>query len=62
MDSELLEKAKKVAVVPAKMEWSDLGNWDSIYEHLEKMPNKTWFMAILSRSIRMKVCYGAQGA
>jgi mannose-1-phosphate guanylyltransferase/mannose-6-phosphate isomerase len=36
MDYGLLEKAEKVAVVSANIEWSDLGNWDSIYEHLEK--------------------------
>jgi mannose-1-phosphate guanylyltransferase/mannose-6-phosphate isomerase len=36
LDYGLLEKAERVAVVPAHLEWSDLGNWDSIYEHLEK--------------------------
>lgn len=36
MDYGLAEKAEKVAVVPANMGWSDLGNWDSIYRHHEK--------------------------
>lgn len=37
----LMEKAQ-VAVAAADMGWRDLGNWDSIYEHLEKTPSKTW--------------------
>lgn len=36
MDVGLSEKAENVAVIPADMQWSDLGNWDSIYEHQEK--------------------------
>jgi len=33
MDYGIAEKASKVAVVPADMGWSDLGSWDSIYQH-----------------------------
>lgn len=36
IDYGIAEKAEKVAVVPAEMEWSDLGNWDSIYQHQDK--------------------------
>jgi mannose-1-phosphate guanylyltransferase/mannose-6-phosphate isomerase len=36
MDVGLSEKAEKVAVVPVDMQWSDLGNWDSIYSHKQK--------------------------
>lgn len=36
MDHGLAEKVANVAVVPASMEWSDLGNWDSIYAHHSK--------------------------
>jgi mannose-1-phosphate guanylyltransferase/mannose-6-phosphate isomerase len=36
MDVGLSEKAEKVAVVTADMQWSDLGNWDSIYAYQEK--------------------------
>jgi mannose-1-phosphate guanylyltransferase/mannose-6-phosphate isomerase len=36
IDYGIAEKAGKVAVVPAEMEWSDLGNWDSIFQHLAK--------------------------
>lgn len=32
IDYGLAEKADNIAVVPADMDWSDLGNWDSIYE------------------------------
>lgn len=33
MDYGVAEKAARVAVVPADMGWSDLGSWDSIYQH-----------------------------
>ncbi len=33
MDYGIAEKASNVAVVPADMGWSDLGSWDSIYQH-----------------------------
>jgi mannose-1-phosphate guanylyltransferase/mannose-6-phosphate isomerase len=36
IDYGLVEKAQKVAVVPVDMAWSDLGNWDSIYQHNKK--------------------------
>lgn len=36
IDYGLAEKTEKVAVVAADMDWSDLGNWDSIYQHHAK--------------------------
>ncbi len=36
IDYGLAEKAKKVAVVPVDMAWSDLGSWDSIYNRHTK--------------------------
>jgi len=36
MDYGLIEKVDKVAVVPVDMSWSDLGNWNSIYDKHEK--------------------------
>lgn len=39
MDYGLAEKAKKVAVVPVNMAWSDLGSWDSIYARNTKDAN-----------------------
>lgn len=39
VDYGLAEKAKKVAVVPVDMAWSDLGSWESIYQKQEKDTN-----------------------
>jgi mannose-1-phosphate guanylyltransferase / mannose-6-phosphate isomerase len=36
IDYGIAEKAENVAVVPVEMDWSDLGSWDSIYQHQEK--------------------------
>ena len=36
IDYGLAEKEKKVAVVPVSMDWSDLGSWESIYQHRGK--------------------------
>lgn len=36
MDHGLVELAEKVAVVPVDMAWSDLGNWESIYQRHNK--------------------------
>jgi mannose-1-phosphate guanylyltransferase/mannose-6-phosphate isomerase len=36
IDYGLAEKATKVAVVPVSMGWSDLGSWESIYQHRAK--------------------------
>jgi mannose-1-phosphate guanylyltransferase len=37
IDYAVMEKADKVAVVPANIGWSDLGSWDALYE-LEQKP------------------------
>lgn len=36
IDYGIAEKAENVAVVPAEMAWSDLGSWESIYQHQPK--------------------------
>jgi mannose-1-phosphate guanylyltransferase/mannose-6-phosphate isomerase len=36
VDYGIAEKAENVAVVPADMGWSDLGSWESIYQHQSK--------------------------
>jgi mannose-1-phosphate guanylyltransferase/mannose-6-phosphate isomerase len=36
IDYGLAEKVDKVAVVPVSMDWSDLGSWESIYQHRAK--------------------------
>ncbi|OAJ71236.1 mannose-1-phosphate guanylyltransferase/mannose-6-phosphate isomerase [Methylobacillus sp. MM3] len=40
MDYGIVEKAENVAVVPVAMGWSDLGSWDSIYQHQSKDDDK----------------------
>lgn len=32
IDYAVMEKAEKVAVVPVRMGWSDIGSWDALYE------------------------------
>ena len=39
IDYALLEKSKRVAVLPVEMEWSDLGSWESIFQVSEKDGN-----------------------
>lgn len=41
MDYAIMEKSKKVAVIPLKLLWSDVGSWDSLYEikHKNKYGN-----------------------
>lgn len=36
IDYAVMEKSKRVKVLPSSIEWSDLGSFDSLYEELEK--------------------------
>lgn len=36
IDYAIMEKSKKIALIPMEIFWSDIGCWDSIYEILEK--------------------------
>lgn len=36
IDNGILEKSKRVAVIPAKIQWSDVGAWDALEEVSEK--------------------------
>jgi mannose-1-phosphate guanylyltransferase / mannose-6-phosphate isomerase len=36
MDYGIMERTQKAVVVPADMGWSDLGDWNAVYHHLEK--------------------------
>ena len=36
VDYAILEKAKNVVVIAAQFDWSDLGTWNSLSQHLEK--------------------------
>jgi len=36
IDYAIMEKTKKVAIIPMDIIWSDIGSWDSVYEVLDK--------------------------
>jgi mannose-1-phosphate guanylyltransferase/mannose-6-phosphate isomerase len=36
LDHALLEKSRRVATIPVSFVWSDIGNWSSIYDALQK--------------------------
>lgn len=35
IDDGIMERAENIHVIPAGFDWSDLGTWGSVYEHLE---------------------------
>ncbi|MFP9112548.1 mannose-1-phosphate guanylyltransferase [Flavobacterium sp. RHBU_3] len=37
IDYAVMERSKKIRVVPAMFKWSDLGSFDSVYDYLKKM-------------------------
>lgn len=36
IDFGIMEKAENVFVIPSSFDWSDLGTWGSVYEHMEQ--------------------------
>ncbi|HHG84110.1 MAG TPA: mannose-1-phosphate guanylyltransferase [Bacteroidetes bacterium] len=36
IDTGVMEKAENVYVIPSSFDWSDLGTWGSVYEHVEQ--------------------------
>lgn len=40
IDYAVMERSKKIKVVPAVFKWSDLGSFDSVYEYLQKMGHR----------------------
>ncbi len=40
IDYAIMEKAKNVAVLPARFDWNDLGSWGSLYDKLQKDEHK----------------------
>jgi mannose-1-phosphate guanylyltransferase/mannose-6-phosphate isomerase len=40
IDYALMEKSKKIVMVPLDVTWSDVGSWDSVYDVLEKDSNQ----------------------
>lgn len=41
IDYALMEKAERVAVLPARFAWSDVGNWGAVHEALAATPSAT---------------------
>lgn len=37
IDIAILEKAPNVRVIPANMEWSDIGSWNALLEHMQNL-------------------------
>jgi mannose-1-phosphate guanylyltransferase len=69
IDYGLLEKSKKIVLVPAGFSWTDLGSWDALYEILPKDKNNSVIQAdyfgldsknniILSKSKRLIASVG----
>ncbi len=40
IDYALMEKSKRVSVLPLDLTWSDVGSWDSVYDAFEKDSNQ----------------------
>lgn len=36
IDDGIMERAENIHVIPASFDWSDLGTWGSVYEHIER--------------------------
>lgn len=41
IDYAIMEKSKRVSVLPALFDWNDLGSWDALEEVIEKKENNT---------------------
>lgn len=40
IDYAVMERSKKIVVIPLPLYWSDLGSWDSVYDAIEKDSNQ----------------------
>ena len=62
IDYGVVEKADNVAVIPADMGWSDLGSWDSIYQHQSKDDDKNLMHGnVLSIDTKDSLLWAADG-
>jgi len=55
VDYAILEKSKKVAMVPAPLKWSDVGSWPSLYELLSGLSGRQ----LVSRNEVLPVASGS---
>ncbi len=62
IDNGLLEYAKNIAVVPGNFGWSDLGNWDSIYNFIQKNKDKNVLLGdVVSLDSKNNIILNEQG-
>ena len=62
MDNGLVELCGKVAVVPVDMAWSDLGNWESIYQrHAKDANNNVTHGEVLSSDTKDSLLWSETG-
>ena len=55
IDYALLEKSERVAVLPARFDWSDVGNWGAVHEALAAEPEAN----VTQGSVTAKACAGS---
>lgn len=61
IDYGVMEKAEKVAVVPADMGWSDVGNWRALYDISEKDKNGNIIMGnVINVASRDSIVYAGK--
>lgn len=56
IDYAIMEKTKYACTIPLKINWHDLGTWDSIYEYFEKDENNNAFIGDNITSFNAKNC------
>lgn len=62
IDHGLMEKSRRVAVVPARIGWSDLGSWDSVYRTSAKDGNANVVRGqVLSEETRSSLLLSERG-
>lgn len=62
IDVGIMEKSGKVAVVPASFGWSDLGDWEAVYQILPKDPNgNAVHGGVIAQDNRSSLLWSRQG-
>lgn len=62
IDYGIMEKAKRVAVIPAQFLWNDLGSWEAVYEQNAKDESKNVIQGnILSQSTHSSLLISKKG-
>ena len=56
VDYAIIEKSENVYTIPSDIGWSDLGTWNSLYNHLNKDQNQNIVQAQRNHLIEVKGC------